>query len=121
MIQSHTVLVRSARDAYFICVGDPSENELLLHAVLDGLYNAMSSLLHHSMDFVLILDHIDALMLAVDETVDKGAILELDPEAIANRVLMRSSEPSPLPSEMTISEALGVLRDQMSKQSDGDW
>ena len=81
----------------------------------------MSALLHHNMDFVLILDHIDALMLVMDETVDKGNIIEIDPEAIANRVLMRSSEPSPLPSEMTISEALGVLKEQMTKQGDAEW
>jgi len=36
----------------------------------------MSSLLHGNLDYQLILDHVDVLMLCVDETVDRGMILE---------------------------------------------
>ena len=61
-------------------------------------------------------------MLAVDELVDGGMILEIDPASIASRVQMRGAEGQggaanvPL-ADMTISQALASAKDSLLKGS----
>lgn len=52
-----------------------------------------------------LLDHLALVLLAVDELVDAGKILEIDPSAIANRVLMRGADARyPQASELTVQQ-----------------
>ena len=97
-------------------VGSASENELVLAAVVDGLYDALAMLLPDSVEKRTILENLEYLFLLVDELVDGGIILETDPRALASRVLMKGSDGNTTPaSELTIGQAMGVVRDQISK------
>ena len=49
----------------------------------------MSGLLRGKVEKQTILENLELILLALDELVDDGIILELDPRAIANRVLMK--------------------------------
>lgn len=45
------------------------------------------------------------MLLAIDELVDAGKILEIDPSAIANRVLMRGADArGPQNAELTVQQ-----------------
>ena len=96
------------------------ENELILTGVLDGLHEALNILLRGMVcstplqrrtrpsctleipltsfaswiqtDRQGLLNSLEYVILAIDEVVDQGMILELDPQAIASRVLMRGVE-----------------------------
>lgn len=84
-----TVLFKYVNDLYFYLVGDPEENELLLGSVLNGFVEAISILLKHSVDKRNLLDNLDMVVLALDETIDDGIALETDPNAIAANVSKR--------------------------------
>ena len=63
-----------------------------------------------------ILEHLDVVMLSVDETVDDGIILEVDSKTIVNRVLMQGADGSAKDiTDMTISQAMEVAREQLLK------
>ncbi|KAJ2896162.1 Golgi-to-ER vesicle coat component [Coemansia aciculifera] len=92
LYDSQTVLFKYVNDAYFYLIGDPEENELLLSAVLNGLVDAISILLKHSIDKRSLLDNLDMVVLALDEAVDDGIALETDPNVIASNVSKRGAE-----------------------------
>ena len=97
-------------------VGSANENELVLAAVVDGLFEAICLLLPGSVDKRTILENLEYLFLLVDELVDGGIILEKDPRALASRVLMKGSSGAETPAaELTIGQAMGVVREQLSK------
>lgn len=54
-------------------------------------------------------------MLCVDEVVDGGAILETDANAVANRVQMRGVEGGQPITDMTASQAISTITDQIFK------
>jgi hypothetical protein len=97
-------------------VGSASENELILAAAVDGLYEALDMLLPGDLDKRTILEHYEYLFLLVDELVDGGIIMEKDPKALCSRVLMKGSDGVNTPTaELTIGQAMGVVREQLSK------
>jgi len=55
------------------------------------------------------------MLLTVDEVIDHGQIFEIDPHAVASRVLMRHSdarEPQQI-GDLSISQALNLAKDQL--------
>jgi hypothetical protein len=90
MLMDGTIAVfRSSVDSIFYVIGHSESNELILGHLLDGLFEAVSGLLKGQVEKILLLENLELLLLAMDELVDKGMILETDPLAVANRVLMR--------------------------------
>ena len=84
------------------------------------------------------LDNLELVLLSIDEALDSGHIMELDSYAIVNRVLMQASETQPTGGgggggggsggqggggqtigELSISQALGLARDQLFKGGGG--
>lgn len=98
-------------------VGSANENELILAAAVDGLYDALDMLLPgDALDKRTILENYEYLFLLVDELVDGGIILEKDPKALCSRVLMKGSDGVNTPTaELTIGQAMGVVREQLTK------
>ena len=116
IVGSNTVVFRGGSDVVFYVCGGGKENELILVAVLDALFDALSLLLRDQMERRVLLDNLDLIMLAVDELVDGGVILEMDPRAIASRVLMKGSDGDTTPiSELTMAQAIASAKDQISK------
>lgn len=70
----------------YIVASSIDENEAMLYQVLMGLRDALEYLLKRSVDKRTALENYDLLSLAVDETIDSGIILEVDPNVIASRV-----------------------------------
>ncbi|KAJ2768038.1 Golgi-to-ER vesicle coat component [Coemansia nantahalensis] len=89
LLDGQTVLFKYINDVYFYLVGASDENELLLSSVLNGLVEAISALLKHNVDKRNLLDNLDMVVLALDETIDDGIALETDPNAIASNVSKR--------------------------------
>ena len=64
----------------FYCVGAETENEMILTAVLEGAFTTLDQLLRHSLDARTLLDNLELVLLTVDEGIDDGVILEIDPK-----------------------------------------
>ena len=96
-------------------------------SVMDCIYDTLNALLKGNVDKRTIFDNLELILLTLDETVDQGHIVELDPNAITARVLMKSNSSdnssaggagsgnNVAVADMTISQALGLARDQFLK------
>ena len=77
--------------------------------------DALHALLGAELGARTILENLETAMLAVDELVDGGRILEVDANAIANRVQMRGVEGSQPITDMTATQAISTITDQIFK------
>lgn len=104
-------------DVTFFVVGSAEENELILAHVLDGLVDAVTSLLKFQPEKRLILQNVELVLLSIDELVDGGIIFETDPAAIESRVLMRGAVPESMSSysEMTLSSVVATAKDVVGR------
>ena len=82
MLDGMTCLYKSNVDLFFYVIGSGQENELLLMSVLDCLYTTVSSILRKNVDKRALYDQIDVVMLAMDEIIDGGMIIEADPSEV---------------------------------------
>ncbi|KAJ1853481.1 Golgi-to-ER vesicle coat component [Coemansia sp. RSA 2703] len=89
LYDGQTVLFTTSSDVYVYLVGDPEENEVMLLAALQGFYEAVSQLVKYDISKRKILDNLDMVVLALDETIDDGIILETDGNVIASNVSKR--------------------------------
>lgn len=97
-----------------------------MDTVLNGLFTALNTLLRGQLESRNILDNLETVMLAVDELIDGGIILEIDPQSIVNRVLMRGDETAQPLTDMSVSQAIASAKDQLFKSmgtrdSDTTW
>jgi len=60
--------------------------------VLTALHEALTSLLRGPPDKRALLDNFDTLLLAIDEMIDSGMILETEATAVVNRVGMKCAK-----------------------------
>eukprot|EP01116_Phalansterium_solitarium_P024650 TRINITY_DN9085_c0_g1_i1.p1 TRINITY_DN9085_c0_g1~~TRINITY_DN9085_c0_g1_i1.p1 ORF type:complete len:171 (-),score=61.61 TRINITY_DN9085_c0_g1_i1:205-717(-) len=104
---------RTSGDVIFYTTGSYDENELVLLSVLNAFYDAVSKLLRGQVDKLAMLDNLDSVLLALDELIDDGIVLESDPSLIAQRATMKF-EDVPL-SEQTISQAMGNIKEQLAR------
>ena len=74
----HTVVFRCDPEVVCIVVGGADENEVVLYGLLSGLTELLQTLLkcHAAIEKRSLLENYDTLLLAVDELVDDGVILE---------------------------------------------
>lgn len=129
MLEQNVAIYRVSNETRFFVIGSALENELILTTVLDGLYEALQQLLRGQTDRRSVLDALELVILTMDEVVDGGHVLEVDPNAVVSRVLMRGSTGAggglgggggpngtevPL-AELTIGQALASAREQFIK------
>jgi len=125
LLDSFICIFRFSSDTRFYIIGGQDENEIILDTVLNGLFSALNTLLRGQMESRNMLDNLETVMLAVDELVDGGIILEIDPQSIVNRVLMRGDDAQPI-TDMSVSQAIATAKDQLFKSmgtrdSDATW
>ncbi|KFU90272.1 Coatomer subunit zeta-1, partial [Chaetura pelagica] len=88
-LEGLTIVYRSSVDLFFYVVGGCQENELMLFAVLTCLLDALGHLLRKEVEKRCLLDNMEGTFLVVDEIVDKGVILESDPQQVIQRLSLR--------------------------------
>ncbi|XP_034275020.1 coatomer subunit zeta-1 isoform X2 [Pantherophis guttatus] len=89
LLEGLTVVYKSSIDLYFYVIGSSYENELMLMAVLNCLFDSLSQMLRKNVEKRALLENMEGLFLAVDEIVDGGVILESDPQQVLHRVAVR--------------------------------
>lgn len=92
MFDNYVVVYKFLGDLMFYVTGSHDENELILYSVLQAFYEAVSLLLRQQVEKKTVLENLDLVLLAMDEIVDGGVILESDPQKVAARVTMREGE-----------------------------
>ena len=82
MLDGMTCLYKSSVDLFFYVIGSGQENELLLMSVLDCLFNTVSNILRKNVDKRTLTGSMELILLAVDEMIDGGIIIEEDPAEV---------------------------------------
>ncbi|XP_058684965.1 coatomer subunit zeta-1 isoform X1 [Poecile atricapillus] len=126
LLEGLTVVYKSSIDLYCYVIGSAHQNELMLTAVLNCLFDSLSQMLRKNVERRALLDNMEGLFLAVDEIVDGGwawdpppgsvtspwgVILESDPQQVVHRVAVRG-EDVPL-TEQTVSQVLQSAKEQI--------
>uniref|UniRef100_A0A4W5Q4L8 Coatomer subunit zeta n=1 Tax=Hucho hucho TaxID=62062 RepID=A0A4W5Q4L8_9TELE len=111
LLEGLTVVYKSNIDLFFYVVGSSHENELMLMAVLNCLFDSLSQMLRKNVERRALLENMEGLFLAVDEIVDGGVILESDPQQVVHRVALRGED---VPySEQTVTQVLQSAKEQI--------
>ncbi|NP_989279.1 coatomer subunit zeta-1 [Xenopus tropicalis] len=111
LLEGLTVVYKSSIDLYFYVIGSSHENELMLMAVLNCLFDSLSQMLRKNVEKRTLLENMEGLFLAVDEIIDGGVILESDPQQVVHRVALRGDD-VPL-TEQTVSQVLQSAKEQI--------
>ncbi|KAJ3124838.1 Coatomer subunit zeta-1 [Nowakowskiella sp. JEL0407] len=119
MFDGHVVVYKNSIDLFIYFVGSAEENELILSSILQGYTEALSILLKGQVESRLLLENLDLVLLALDETIDDGIILESEPSQIAARVTKKNNDDSitgiPL-TEQTLTQALQNVSEQVARR-----
>lgn len=115
MFDNNIVVYKFVQDLHFFVTGGDDENELILDAVLQGFFDAVNLLLRNKVDKYEALENLDLILLCLDEIVDRGMILETDGNVIAGKVATSSVDPAAPLSEQTISQALALAREHLTR------
>uniref|UniRef100_A0A061RHV0 Coatomer subunit zeta n=1 Tax=Tetraselmis sp. GSL018 TaxID=582737 RepID=A0A061RHV0_9CHLO len=115
MFDDVVVVYKFIGDLMFYVTGASDENELILYTVLQAFYDSVSLLLRDAVEKKTVLENLDLVLLAMDEIVDSGIILETDPSVVAARVAMRGADSDVPLSEQTFSQALASAKEQLAR------
>ncbi|CAE7413767.1 unnamed protein product [Symbiodinium microadriaticum] len=125
LLDQEIVVVKGSTDCKLIICGSVDENELILVSVLDAVFDTILTLLRGQFDKRVMLDNLELILLTIDEVLDHGQIMELEATSVASRVLMKGSADvggamnnqatAAAVGDMTISQALGLARNQFIK------
>eukprot|EP00656_Telonema_subtile_P041736 TRINITY_DN46_c0_g1_i1.p2 TRINITY_DN46_c0_g1~~TRINITY_DN46_c0_g1_i1.p2 ORF type:complete len:217 (-),score=66.98 TRINITY_DN46_c0_g1_i1:156-806(-) len=114
MLENQIVVFFFVSDVLFYVVGHPNDNELVLEAVLSGLVETLQILLEQ-VEKITMLERLELTILAIDEIVDTGMILEVDPNVIAGRVSMHDACIETPLAEQSLSQVMAAAREQMTR------
>ncbi|XP_041718707.1 coatomer subunit zeta-1 isoform X1 [Coregonus clupeaformis] len=101
-VEGMTIVYKCSIDLFFYVAGSAQENELMLMAVLNCLFESLSQILRKNVERRSLLDNMDGVFLVVDEIIDGGVILESDPQQVIQKVNYRADE-NPL-SEQSVAQ-----------------
>ncbi|KND01578.1 coatomer subunit zeta [Spizellomyces punctatus DAOM BR117] len=115
MFDNQIIVFKNSIDVFIYILGSADENELILSHLLSSFYESLSILLKGQVEKRAILESFDVVVLALDETVDGGIILESDPNNVASRVTKKGSEADIPLSEQTVTQVWQRAQEQLAR------
>ncbi|KAJ3049670.1 Coatomer subunit zeta-1 [Rhizophlyctis rosea] len=119
LLDSHTISYKPLADTYIYMIGYHHTNEIFLSSLVSTFIEVLNLLLAPSPpDRHTLLQNLDLLYLALDETIDSGIIYDLDPHEIVSRVTRinwqdgrDANNAAPL-SDMALKHTLKIMEQQ---------
>jgi hypothetical protein len=108
MLGDVTVVYRICVDLLFYVIGSIDENEIMLMNLLNCLCDTIKLALRKNVEKKTMCDNLDLIFLIIDEMCDQGIITDVDPNSIAQRVLIKNEDHIPL-SEQTVVDVLRAI------------
>ncbi|KAI0663982.1 coatomer protein [Cubamyces menziesii] len=117
LYDSHLAVYKHSLDLIFYIIGDPSENELMLHAALVAFSDAVHMLLRNQVEKRGVLENLDLVLLCLDETIDDGIIVDTDSTSIASRVSRPKADTTDIViNEQTLLSAYQTVKEKMQQR-----
>jgi len=117
LYDGHLAVYKHSPDLIFYIIGNPEENELMLHMALSSFYDALTVLLRNQVERRALLENFDLVMLCLDETIDDGVIVETDSTTIASRVSRPRVDPTEIViNEQTLMNAYQTVKEKMTQR-----
>ena len=91
LFENFTIVFKSNVDLMFFVIGSCDENELILSQVLECLYDCVSDILRKNIEKSELLAEYSTVLLAIDNMIDKGVILETDCDEVLDTLPGRYS------------------------------
>merc|ERR1719479_567109 len=92
LLDGFTVLYKPSNNLGFYVFGDVGENVVLLESALNCIYESISLILRKDVDKYSISNNLGVIMLALDEIVDSGIVLECESSAVVSRVPLKTPD-----------------------------
>lgn len=105
LFEDHLVLYKEYIDVTLYLIGSLEENEIVLQQVFSAFKGSLDLILNSGIDKKNIQENYDMVVLAIDEIVDNGIILETDPSTIAARV----SKPPKNDTQLSLDLDKGIM------------
>ncbi|OBA21814.1 snare-like protein [Metschnikowia bicuspidata var. bicuspidata NRRL YB-4993] len=86
LYDNHLVTYKQTNDVILVIVSALNENESMLYSLTNNINEALTILLGNSLDKSVVLLKYDMVCLCMDETIEDGIIIEIDPAIIVSRV-----------------------------------
>ncbi|KAI0774831.1 coatomer protein [Trametes elegans] len=117
LYDSHLAVYKHSLDLIFYIIGDPTENELMLHAALIAFSDSVHMLLRNQVEKRGVLENLDLVLLCLDETIDDGIIVETDSTTIASRVSRPKADTTDIViNEQTLLSAYQTVKEKMQQR-----
>ncbi|CUM64081.1 uncharacterized protein PRCAT00001670001 [Priceomyces carsonii] len=86
LYDNHLITYKQSNDVILVIVSKLNENESLIYSLTTNLFESLNILLDNALDKTTVLEKYDLVSLAIDEAIDDGIILEIEPAVIVSRV-----------------------------------
>ena len=86
LFDNHLIAYKQSNDIVLIIVAKINENESLVFSLVSNMFESLNILLENTIDKSTVLKKYDMVSLAIDETIDDGIIIEIEPAIIVSRV-----------------------------------
>lgn len=86
LLDNHLITYKQSNDIVLVIVAKINENESLIYSLVSNLFESLNILLDNTIDKSTVLKKYDMVSLAIDETIDDGIIIEIEPAIIVSRV-----------------------------------
>lgn len=113
------VIYKEYVDVSIYLIGAIDENEIVLQEAFNGFKDSLELILDTGIDKRSVQEHYDMVVLAIDELIDDGIILETDPATIASRVTKPPSKDIPLNIELNekgLLSAWGFAKSKLAER-----
>ena len=112
VLDGNVVVYKQTSDLYLYMVGSLNENELILSNMLTCLSDTLAQIIKTpSIDRRSLLDNLDSVLLALDELIDNGIIMDMDSVRIGQRVTQRHKDMGDNFNEESMQQAFSKARD----------
>lgn len=94
LVDKYILQLKAGSDVYLGVIYETSENDIIMHAFLDGVFKALGALVGTPVSKRKIIEKLDSVFLLLDEVCESGIIIDDDADHIVARVEMRDEAQS---------------------------
>ena len=86
LVDNYVAIFRCYSDMTFFVIGHSEDNELILGQALDCIHDCFDRIFRKGIERRALIENMSAVILVIDELIDQGIIMHLDPSTILARI-----------------------------------